>query len=240
MNTGTVAGHTTTAVWSALGAVLDPELDEPVTRLGFVHEVEVGECEAGGAVVRVVLRLPTYFCAPNFAYLMVADAADAVRAVPGVTHAEIVLCDHFAAAEINAGVAEEHGFAAAFPGEATGEPAVLRRTFQRKAYLASLDRVCGMLLARGWRPDELTTRTLADVPDSPERRRLVRRRAALGLPCDPDSVVLVDEDGVPIPSGQVTTTLRFARAVRVSIEGNAGLCTGLLRTRYGGVQEDGS
>ncbi len=30
------------------------------------------------------LRLPTYFCAPNFAFLMVADAYDAVSAVPGV------------------------------------------------------------------------------------------------------------------------------------------------------------
>ena len=53
----------------------DPELDEPVTELGFVASCTVSK--AGVAVVR--LRLPTYFCAPNFAYLMVADAYDAVR-----------------------------------------------------------------------------------------------------------------------------------------------------------------
>jgi hypothetical protein len=30
--------------------------------------------------------------------------------------------------------------------------------------------------------------------------------------------------------------LRFAKTVRVSIEGNAGLCRGLLETRYGGTR----
>ncbi len=44
----------------------------------------------------VHLRLPTYFCAPNFAFLMVADAYDAVSSVPGVTRAVILLDDHFA------------------------------------------------------------------------------------------------------------------------------------------------
>ena len=35
------------------------------------------------ATVTVGLRLPTFFCAPNFSFLMVADAYDAVSAVPG-------------------------------------------------------------------------------------------------------------------------------------------------------------
>ena len=64
----------------ALETVRDPELDEPITSLGFVASCAVSA--AGDAQVR--LRLPTYFCAPNFAYLMVADAYDAVSALPGV------------------------------------------------------------------------------------------------------------------------------------------------------------
>ena len=68
------------AALAALTTVRDPELDEPITSLGFVASCVVS-CE-GRAVVR--LRLPTYFCAPNFAYLMVADAYDAVIDVPGV------------------------------------------------------------------------------------------------------------------------------------------------------------
>ena len=70
-------------VLAALAGVRDPELDRPITDLGFVSDVIVGSC-ARGSCVRVELRLPTYFCAPNFAWLMVADAHDAVSALPGV------------------------------------------------------------------------------------------------------------------------------------------------------------
>src|ERR1035438_4129262 len=73
------------------------------------------------------LRLPTYFCAPNFAFLMVADAYDAVSATPGVRRAEIVLEDHFASDVINGGVAARAGFAQSFDGEAVGELHELRR-----------------------------------------------------------------------------------------------------------------
>src|SRR6476620_6888704 len=94
------------AVLDALGAVRDPELDEPITTLGFVSTCVVSA--AGDAVVR--LRLPTYFCAPNFAFLMVADAYDVVSALPGLRSVDVALEDHFAAAQINAGVAARAGF----------------------------------------------------------------------------------------------------------------------------------
>src|SRR5260221_9097347 len=68
------------AVLTALGTVRDPELDEPITSLGFVAACAVSA--DGDAQVR--LRLPTYFCAPNFAFLMVADAHDAVSALDGI------------------------------------------------------------------------------------------------------------------------------------------------------------
>src|ERR1700688_3232621 len=89
------------AVLAALETVRDPELDEPVTSLGFVASCTVSP--DGDAQVR--LRLPTYFCAPNFAFLMVADAYDAVAALPGVRHAEVVLDEHFASDAINGRVA---------------------------------------------------------------------------------------------------------------------------------------
>ena len=60
---------------------------------------------ADDGVAGVRLRLPTYFCAPNFAFLMVADAYDAVSQVDGVRRAEVVLEDHFASDAINGGVA---------------------------------------------------------------------------------------------------------------------------------------
>ena len=100
------------AALAALETVRDPELDEPITSLGFVASCAVSA--AGDAQVR--LRLPTYFCAPNFAYLMVADAYDAVSALPGVRRAEVVLEDHFASDVINDGVAAQAGFVQTFDG----------------------------------------------------------------------------------------------------------------------------
>ncbi|MEU3272343.1 iron-sulfur cluster assembly protein [Saccharomonospora sp. NPDC006951] len=210
-------------VLAALGTVRDPELDEPITELGFVSEWSVD-----GGHVTVRLRLPTYFCAPNFAYLMVADAHDAVLALPWVTSADVRLEDHFAAEAINAGVAGETGFVGAFPEQAVEELTELRMTFKRKAYLASLDRLARKLDRAGKPlPD-----TLGELTDCAERTGLLRRRADLGLPCDDDAPLLLDEYGKPIPIAQSALKLRFARAVRVSVDGNAAFCRGLLSTRY--------
>ena len=104
------------AVWAALGTVRDPELDEPITELEFVSSCTVSP----EGVATVLLRLPTFFCAANFSWLMVADAYDAVSAVPGVARADIELEGHFVAEEINEGVAARSGFAAAFSGERPG------------------------------------------------------------------------------------------------------------------------
>jgi metal-sulfur cluster biosynthetic enzyme len=229
----TVLTDLTADVRAALNTVRDPELDEPVTDLGFVTAIEVT-----GPDVQVRLRLPTYFCAPNFAYLMVADARDAVAAVPGVGRVRILLEDHFAGDEINAGVAADAGFTGSFPGEARDELDDLRATFVRKAHTAALDRACRYLLAHGWTHETLPAARLGDLPAA-ERDALVRRRGAVGLGADPGALVLVGADGVPVPPDQVSGTLRFARTVRVSIDGNAGLCRGLLRVRYGGTQGDG-
>jgi metal-sulfur cluster biosynthetic enzyme len=215
------------SVWTALGTVLDPELDQPITELGFVADARIDD---GTATVR--LRLPTYFCAPNFAYLMVADAHDAVAELPGVSTVDVQLLDHFAAEEINAGVAGGAGFAGAFRGQATSELDELRLVFRRKAYLASLDRLATRLAKDGMDPVGLT---LADVPPSRELAGMLRRRAELGLDLAREAPLLLDEHGEPIPPAAAPMRLRFARSVRVSIEGNAGFCRGLLRTRYGEV-----
>lgn len=259
------AGPAAAAVLRALDAVVDPELDEPVTALGFVSSVRV---EDGTARIR--LRLPTYFCAPNFAYLMVADAYEAARAVPGVDAVDVRLEDHFAAEEINGGVAAGDGFAAAFPGQvgpretggregaggpfessvqggdqqegppehravppsnviAVSELDELRVTFWRKAHAAEQERVASRLAHDG---ADLTRARLGDLPGD-DGVRLRRRRARLGLPAGDDAPLLVDDDGAPIPPEALPMRLRLARTTRISIEGNAGLCRGLLSTRYG-------
>jgi metal-sulfur cluster biosynthetic enzyme len=219
-------------VWDALGTVRDPELDEPITDLKFVTTVEV-DATGDGVEVAVRLRLPTYFCAPNFAYLMVADAYDAVAALPEVARTSVRLEDHFASDEINAGVAARAGFAGSFPTEAIGELEELRETFQRKAYLASLDRMTKRLADNGVEFDAYTSLRIGDLPEGLEADSLMRRRRDVGLPSTEMSLVMVEHNGEPIGAERLPKRLRFAKSVRVSIDGNGIFCRGLLATRYG-------
>jgi len=214
---------------AALATVRDPELDTPITALGFVASCKVS-CE-GRAEVR--LRLPTFFCAPNFSYLMAADAYDAVISVPGITTAEVILEDHFAAAEINAGVAAQAGFVASFDGEAVDELGELRAQFVRKAVMAGTDQVCRPLVDAGVTPRELTALTLGAVPSSPELDRLRQRRRELGLPADDSSYLLLDPaTGERIPEPGVPLHLRKARVTQAGIEANTSICSGMFRVRY--------
>ena len=219
-------------VWTALGTVLDPELDEPITDLGFVTSCVVAD---GAAQVR--LRLPTAFCSPSFAYLMASDAYDAVEAVDGIGQVSVVLDDHSDSAVINAGVAGRLGFAATFPAETSSELDELRLLFRRKAHQAYVERVCSATVGRDGAVEDLARLTVGDLPPGRLRDGLLRRRADLGLRLDPSAPVCVDEAGVPWPSDQLARRLRFARSVRVSIDGNAHFCRGLLATRYPGAAE---
>jgi metal-sulfur cluster biosynthetic enzyme len=214
----------------ALDTVRDPELDEPVTTLGFV-----ASCRVGDGSVEVHLRLPTYFCAPNFAFLMVADAYDAVSAVPGVERVAVVLDDHFASDTINAGVAARAGFVGTFGDEANDELDELRRGFLRKAVLAGTDRVCRPLAARG---EDVWALRLGDLAPTPELEALRARRAEIGLPSGDDAPLLVDvETGGPVAADDQRLYLGRARLSRVNIEANSSICRGMLTHRYGTTEE---
>ncbi len=217
-------------VASALDTVRDPELDEPVTSLGFVASCTVSD----EGVATVHLRLPTYFCAPNFAFLMVADAHDAVSEVVGVRRAVIVLDDHFASDAINEGVAARAGFLGSFGDEADGELDTLRADFIRKAVLAGTDRVCRPLMVAGASPAELAAMTLGDAPPSNDLDRLRARRLELGLPADDAAALLIDATtGSAVRADDLRLHLSKARLTRVNIEANGSICRGMLRSRYG-------
>jgi metal-sulfur cluster biosynthetic enzyme len=222
-------------VLGALSGVRDPELDEPITELGFVSDLEIE-----GEAVNIRLRLPTYFCAPNFAYLMVADAREAILSVPGVRWANVVLDDHYASDEINGGVNEGQGIDGAFPGETEGpDLGELRSIFQRKSFVSRQEKLCRALLADGRTPAELVRMRVGDLPPTDEAEQYLERRAELGVDVSLGSPLIVDPDGRRVPEEAVVEHLRFAKTVRVSIEGNAGLCRGLLDVRYGGARGAG-
>jgi metal-sulfur cluster biosynthetic enzyme len=216
-------------VHAALGTVYDPELDEPITALGFV-----GACTVSGrGAVAVRLRLPTPQCAPNFAYLMAADARAAVLSVAGVTSANVVLEDHYTGDEINTALARGGGFADAFPGETTGGLDALRELFRRKALVARQARVCQALLRDGMVPEAVVALRVADLPPGADAVRCVELRRALGLPCAASDAALVAGDGSPLTAAGLPAWLRRARLVSLSLESNGGLCRSLLHVRYG-------
>ncbi len=208
-------------VLDALEAVRDPELDQSLVELGFVAGVEV---DAERVMVR--LRLPTYFCAPNFAFLMVADARAAVEALPGVEQASIELEDHFTADEINAAVSRDAGFVDAFPDHASGELDELRILFQRKALIARQGRLCDGLSAGA-----IAAMRLGEL-EGVDADRCRELRHELGIDARPDAPAFVTGEGAPITIADVPRFLRLARLISTSLEGNAGLCRGLLKTRY--------
>jgi metal-sulfur cluster biosynthetic enzyme len=224
---------TVAEVLGALAGVRDPELDEDLVELGFVTDVEVD-----GAEVAVRLRLPTFYCAPNFAFLMVADARRVVEALPGVGAARIALEDHFTADEINDAVDRDAGFTAAFPGEAVAELDELRVLFQRKALTAREGRLCEGLMAAGRTEAELAAMRLAELPPGPDAERCAALRAELGIDADPAAPAFVTGDGTVLTARDLPRFLRFARLVSRSLEGNAHFCRGMLKTRYGLTDEE--
>src|SRR6202023_196528 len=125
------AGYDGSVLVERLTRVLDPELDESILDLGFVRSLRLRSGHA-----EVALRLPTSWCAVNFAYLMAEDVRRALLTVEEIDRVTVSLGDHCAAAEIEAAVNDGLSFAEAFPGEAPGSLEALRRTFLRKGFLA--------------------------------------------------------------------------------------------------------
>jgi hypothetical protein len=211
--------------------VYDPELDEPITSLRFVRSCSVGP--EGDVEVR--LRLPTPQCAPNFAFLMAADAREAVRRLPGVRRVSVWLEDHYTGAEINGAVARGAGFGAAFPGETSADDLEgLRELFLRKALVARQGSVCEALMAEGVGDAEIVALRVADLPvGSVAARRCLELRAQLGIGCDQDAPAFVAADGEPVGVETLSRWLRMSRLVRTSLEVNGGICRSLLAFRHG-------
>jgi len=220
-------------VYAALGAVVDPELDEPITDLGFVRSLEIRRGDAG-VIVEVHLRLPTSFCAPNFAYLMASDAKDVLMALDWTDLVVVELDDHHDSGIINAGLAADAGYRGTFGHEADSDLDELRLTFQRKAHTAAMERCLTALLRAD--PDRpvaaLGEVRIRDLPDDAATASLLRHRRGIGLSTVPEALVLVDHHGHGYAPEDAPLMLRRARSTRISIDGNAHFCRGLLRTRY--------
>ncbi len=228
-------GDTHAAVMAALGEVRDPELDEPITALRFVDSCTVSPDGA----VELALRLPTPQCAPNFAFMMAADAREVVRRLPSVRSVAVRLLDHYTGDEINAAVAAGDGFDGAFPGETeSGDLQSLRSVFLRKALVARQSRICERMLAAGATELAVTSMTTQDLRDTPDGVRCLELRGQLGIRAEFGDPAFVTPDGKPIAAQELSRWLRIARLVRMSIDVNGGICRSLLAHRYDLDQPD--
>jgi metal-sulfur cluster biosynthetic enzyme len=239
-------------VLDRLGRVTDPELDEPVTELGFVTAVTVTDDGA----VRVEFRLPTYWCAANFAFMMADDMRSEIAALPWVTRVEPHLGEHMYADKINDGVARNLSFADAFGDAADGDGdrdlRTLRQTFLVKAFQRRQEALLRHLLAAGHAAGTLAALSLSglselslDAAGERLRARYVERRAIAGAVAGPivgpivgaivgaGALAFVDTDGMAIAADELPAHLRALRRVGTNAEFNGALCSGLLAARFG-------
>ncbi|MFM0074644.1 iron-sulfur cluster assembly protein [Paraburkholderia sediminicola] len=228
-----------------LASVTDPELDESVTELGFITHVEV---DAEGRV-QIGFRLPTYWCAANFAFLMADDMRVAVAGLPWVTKVTIGLGEHMYADEINCGVAAGRSFQDTFGAEASGELEDIRQTFMVKAFQRRQEALLTSLLEHGLEPEllvRMSVAELAGLPDDSANRRFVERylerRFVVGSRADgtarANEAAFVDSKGALLDADGLGVYLRALRRVGVNAEFNGALCRGLLAARYGDADAD--
>ena len=201
-----------------------------------MEEVTVG----ADGTVSIDFRLPTYWCAANFAYMMAEDMRDTVASLPWVTRVVPRLQEHMCADEVNRGVAEGLAFGAAF-GEAGEDDSLanLRTTFRRKAFQGRQEALLRALLAQGFDKAALAAMTVAELEGTavtdPEDADLLRRylemRARVGGPAGPDDRAFVTVEGSPLTEAGFDEHLRTLASVRIAMEFNGALCRGLLAAR---------
>jgi metal-sulfur cluster biosynthetic enzyme len=221
-------------VWACLQGVTDPELDEPVTELNFVSKIDVDPENR----VHIEFRLPTYWCAANFSFLMADDMRRAVSALGWVESVSVVLGEHMYADKINAGLAGGLSFQETFGAEADGSLDDLRRTFLVKAFQRRQAALLNHLAGVGHSPEtiiSLSTMELDCLPVDDEGGKLVRRyleRRAVVAPLRPDAPAFVDAEGAPLKVDRFAAYVSGLRRVGVNAEFNSALCRGLLSVRF--------
>ncbi len=228
-----------------LSSVTDPELDEPITDLGFVKNVSV---EDGSISVDIVTS--TFWCSPNFVYMMLEDARDAISQVPGVRTVRVHLEGHHDAAKINEAINLGKSFSECYGPEAEGDIAELNKRFREKALRSRLHGMATTMAKYGVTRDELISLKLDDVKyegnkvlvrsggrtlevaDPRDAGRITKYLSFLEkLGLRDGRLVIWDLEGTSPESDDLDSFLSRSRSVRLSLGFNAELCRALLKSR---------
>jgi len=230
-------------VWARLDLVMDPELDEAVTDLGFVEAVSITPPlhDHAPQEVQVSFRLPTYWCSPNFAFLMAESIKREIEVLPWVSQAVVTLHDHMAAEEMNAAINAGRSFGSVFEDLHPGEDlSALREKFDRKAFQRRQEVVIKALQAQGNTLESLENFSLGalevtrfeDPEDARQAGRYLSLLKAKCLALHPADRGLPDYDGTPISAERFRSYMELLRSVRINMEFSGSLCRGLKANRY--------
>ena len=223
-------------VWKRLSEVTDPELDEPVTELGFVERVSVE-----GDAVEVDFRLPTYWCAANFAFLMVDDIRIAVEGANWVRSVRPRLLDHMYEDEVNRAAGGGRSFKDVFDDFGADETLdEVRKKFRLKAFQRRQELVLRALRRLGFDDAALVDMdvatlealTIGDEEGARQKPRYLRILREFGFGVEPSDPAVVTALGDRIPEDAFEKYLQELRGVRINMEFNGAICRGLLSTRY--------
>lgn len=240
------------AVRERLDRVTDPELDESIVELDYVDRIEID-----GGRVEVDVTLPTAWCSPAFAWMMLGDARDEVRDLPGVRGVELALLDHMHGEEITRGINEERSFGEVFP-DADGGVAEVRATLDEKAVVSRQHEAVGACLAAGLDPEQIVGLRRRDVDlefeesavavavdglhvvvDGEPIRSYLAKARETGRVTDADDRLFYTPDGEPIPAERFDQVRKRTRLAGVNMGGQGALCDALNEARRTPPERDG-
>jgi len=236
------------SVLRALSTVTDPELDEPITDLGFVRDLSISE----DGRVSVDLVTSTFWCSPNFVYMMLEEARDVVSKLPGVTKARVTLDGHHDADRINEGINSGKSFSECYESEATGDLAELNRMIRTRALRSRLYSMAAALSRSGITAEDLLGLSRRDVTaedgtfavmsrgrvlsvsDPADVQRVARYLSFLdGLGRTAGPLVIWDLEGNRPGTAEFASALSQGRLAKANFGLNAELCRALLSARMG-------
>ncbi|QQK76487.1 iron-sulfur cluster assembly protein [Salicibibacter cibarius] len=224
----------TKQVYDCLELVMDPELDQSLLELDFIEDVEINE-----NVVHVIFRLPTYWCSPNFAYIMGEDIRDEILGLKWPKHVQVTLHDHSESEKVSKGVTEGYSFEEMFPDKTDGSGLdELRSIFKRKAFYARQERLLQYLLKKGHSKDLILAITLDSLKSIDDRKleylylNYLDIRKDFKLSQEENSFLITDHTGKSIEKEEFDQHLLHARRSRLTMDFNGHYCQGLLQTRY--------
>ena len=219
------------AVLARLDRVFDPELDESILSLGFVESVDGNEA----GEVTVCLRLPTYWCAANFSYLMASDVRRELASLEGVFSVTVKLGEHFASREVEDGAGLGKTFGEAFPDGGSDTLEETRQIFLLKGYFTRQERLLRGLKDAGLSFQQMADLRIADVSsltvNAKTVSRYLERREELGIDCSCASPLILTVKGEEIPAEELETYYIRARTTRLAMEANGSLCSAMLESR---------